>query len=72
MLYVELLYTVKHKIGAEANSIHVEEQEGQLYEYAQKAFSISDEQHKHLLKVTSMAKVRIYCSLIVIRIIRAP
>lgn len=47
LLYVETLYTIKHKIGTPASKYS--EGENELYSYAQEAFGLSNEDHQRLL-----------------------
>ncbi|XP_033744420.1 BAI1-associated protein 3-like isoform X1 [Pecten maximus] len=47
LLYIEVLYTIKHKIGTTAGGHSPFIQD--LYQYAQEAFGISPEDHAHLL-----------------------
>lgn len=54
---MEFLYTIQHKIGAEASTKSAEAKLEELYTYGQKAFKVSDEQHNRLLSVTNRAKV---------------
>ncbi len=55
MLYIETLYTIKHKIGTTI-SRHSEGQ-NDLYAYAQEAFGLSPEDHQRLLAKASEEKV---------------
>ncbi len=55
LLYVETLYTIKHKIGTTI-SRHSEGQ-NDLYDYAQEAFGLSPEDHQRLLAKASEEKV---------------
>ncbi|XP_067135056.1 BAI1-associated protein 3-like isoform X2 [Centruroides vittatus] len=48
-LYVEVLYTIKHKIGANGGDYSVYAED--LYDYAQKAFCVSQETHKRLFAI---------------------
>ncbi|KAK7502304.1 hypothetical protein BaRGS_00006257 [Batillaria attramentaria] len=47
LLYIEVLYTVKHKIGA-TTGVHSPYQQD-LFQYAKEAFSVSPEDHARLL-----------------------
>ncbi|UJR38386.1 hypothetical protein I4U23_031055 [Adineta vaga] len=47
LLYIETLYTIKHKIGTTASKYSVGEND--LYAYAQEAFGLSNEDHQRLL-----------------------
>ena len=55
-LYVEVLYTIKHRIGATSGGhlplIH------DLYTYAREAFAVTPEDHAKLLARASKEKVR--------------
>ncbi|XP_076366193.1 BAI1-associated protein 3-like isoform X2 [Tachypleus tridentatus] len=53
-LYVEVLYTIKHKIGA--SSADYVTYTTDLYEYAQKAFQMSPEHHRRLFVVAQDEK----------------
>lgn len=57
LLYIETLYTIKHKIGT-TTSRH-SEGENDLYSYAQEAFGLSSEDHQRLLNKASEEKVSI-------------
>lgn len=50
-LYVEALYTIKHRIGRNADNDH------ELYEYVQTAFSISASEHARLMTKACQEKV---------------
>lgn len=54
-LYVEVLYTIKHKIGASHGVFakHITD----LYEYARHAFQVTEEQHNALLAKANKEKV---------------
>ncbi|CAF1488850.1 unnamed protein product, partial [Didymodactylos carnosus] len=54
LLYIEVLYTIKHKIGI-TTSKHIGG-ENDLYMYAQEAFGIMDEEHQRLLAKASEEK----------------
>jgi BAI1-associated protein 3 len=58
LLYIEVLYTIKHKIGTTSGGHLPFIQD--LYLYAQDAFGISPEEHARLLAKASEEKVRIY------------
>lgn len=55
LLYIEVLYTIKHKIGTTAggHSPYIQD----LYQYAQEAFKISPEDHARLLAKATEEKV---------------
>ena len=55
LLYVETLYTIKHKIGT-TTSKH-SEGDHDLYTYAQEAFGLLHEDHQRLLERASEEKV---------------
>jgi len=55
LLYIETLYTIKHKIGT-TTSEH-SEGENDLYAYAQEAFGLSNENHQRLLDKANEEKV---------------
>lgn len=57
LLYIETLYTIKHKIGSSTPDYSVGEQD--LYAYAQEAFGLSNEEHRRLLEKASEEKVRL-------------
>lgn len=53
-LYIEVLYTIKYKVGSSGNSMsHYQEE---LYVYAQKAFKVSSDMHKRFLSIASEEK----------------
>ncbi|XP_039285685.1 BAI1-associated protein 3 isoform X2 [Nilaparvata lugens] len=53
-LYIEVLYTITNKVGASSGQFsHYQED---LYSYAQKAFSISHDQHRRYLAIASEEK----------------
>ena len=56
MLYIEVLYTIKHKIGATSGSHLPFIQD--LYLYAREAFGVTPEDHARLLAKASGEKVR--------------
>lgn len=56
-LYVEVLYTIKFKVGSPSGQTSQYQEE--LYSYAQKAFKISNEMHKRYLSIASEEKVSI-------------
>lgn len=56
LLYIEVLYTIKHKIGTTAGGHLPYIQD--LYQYAQEAFRISPEDHARLLAKATEEKVR--------------
>ncbi len=58
LLYVETLYTIKHKIGT-ATSKYIQG-ENDLYAYAQEAFGLSSEDHHRLLEKANEEKVCLY------------
>ncbi|XP_071043428.1 BAI1-associated protein 3 isoform X2 [Parasteatoda tepidariorum] len=53
-LYVEVLYTIKHKIGA--NMSNYSEYTKDLYEYAQETFGMSKEEHEKFMAVVHEEK----------------
>ncbi len=55
MLYIETLYTIKHKIGTTTSKYS--EGENDLYAYAQEAFGLSIEDHQRLLAKATEEKV---------------
>ena len=55
LLYVEVLYTIKHKIGVTIGGHLPFIQD--LYQYAQEAFKISPEDHARLLAQATKEKV---------------
>ncbi|KAK6630946.1 hypothetical protein RUM44_003118 [Polyplax serrata] len=53
-LYVEVLYTIKNKVGVSTGQYaHYQEE---LYQYAQEAFNIQPQRHRKLLAVASEEK----------------
>ncbi|UJR07768.1 hypothetical protein I4U23_012051 [Adineta vaga] len=54
LLYIETLYTIKHKIGTTISKHS--EGENDLYAYAQEAFGLSPEEHRRLLARASEEK----------------
>jgi hypothetical protein len=55
LLYIETLYTIKHKIGTATSKYS--EGENDLYAYAQEAFGLSNENHQRLLNKANEEKV---------------
>lgn len=55
LLYIETLYTIKHKIGISTSKYN--EGENELYSYAQEAFTLSNEDHQRLLAIANEEKV---------------
>jgi len=55
LLYIEVLYTIKHKIGATAGSHLPFIQD--LYAYVQDAFQLTPDEHARLLGKASEEKV---------------
>lgn len=54
-LYVEVLYTIKNKVGLSTGQYaHYQEE---LYQYAQEAFNIPPQRHRRLLGIASEEKV---------------
>ena len=55
ILYREVLYTIKHKIGRtmDGHSDYIND----LYLYAKEAFGMSNEDHKRLYSITNEDKV---------------
>lgn len=56
LLYIETLYTIKHKIGTTTS--RYSEEDNVLYSYAQEAFGLSNEDHQRLLNKANEEKVR--------------
>ncbi|KAL4240530.1 hypothetical protein ACF0H5_001322 [Mactra antiquata] len=56
LLYVEVLYTIKHKIGITIGGHLPFIQD--LYQYAQEAFKVSPEDHARLLAQATKEKVK--------------
>ncbi len=54
-LYIEVLYTIKYKVGSSSGQTSQYQEE--LYAYAQKAFKVSNEMHKRYLSIASEEKV---------------
>ncbi|KAK9502936.1 hypothetical protein O3M35_011616 [Rhynocoris fuscipes] len=54
-LYVEVLYTITNKVGASNNPYYQED----LFAYAQRAFGVTQEQHRRCLAIATEEKVRI-------------
>jgi len=53
-LYMDVLYTIKYKVGADTElSAHRD----QLYVYAQKAFDVTPEQHRRYMAIVHEEKV---------------
>lgn len=62
-LYMDVLYTIKYKVGADTEmSAHRD----QLYVYAQKAFDVTPEQHRRYMAIVHEEKVRIPLYIIVL------
>ena len=57
MLYVEVLYTICHKIGTHGNefSHHIED----LFAYSKTAFGVSGESHREFLERAKDVKVTV-------------
>ncbi len=55
LLYIETLYTIKHKIGTATSKYS--EGENDLYAYAQEAFGVLNEDHQRLLDKANEEKV---------------
>ncbi|GFW47924.1 BAI1-associated protein 3 [Trichonephila clavipes] len=53
-LYIAVLYTIKHKLGANSSGYSVYAED--LYEYAQEAFCMSDDDHKRFLSIAQDEK----------------
>ncbi|XP_042902243.1 BAI1-associated protein 3 isoform X2 [Parasteatoda tepidariorum] len=53
-LYIAVLYTIKHKLGANSSGYSVYAED--LYEYAQEAFCMSDNDHKRFLSIAQDEK----------------
>jgi hypothetical protein len=56
LLYVETMYTIKHKVGSATSKYSGGEND--LYAYAQEAFRLSNEEHQRLLAIANEEKVR--------------
>lgn len=54
-LYIEVLYTIRYKIGSSSNQTSQYQEE--LYSYAQKAFKVSNDVHRRYLGIASEEKV---------------
>lgn len=54
-LYIEVLYTIKYKVGSSCGQTSQYQEE--LYAYAQKAFKVSNEMHRRYLSIASEEKV---------------
>lgn len=53
-LYMDVLYTIKYKVGADTEmSAHKD----QLYGYAQTAFDVTPEQHRRYMAIVHEEKV---------------
>ncbi|XP_070579273.1 BAI1-associated protein 3-like [Ptychodera flava] len=50
-LYIELLYTIKHRVGTTSDGHSPFEQE--LFSFAEQAFHVTEEQHEHFLAKAS-------------------
>jgi hypothetical protein len=56
-LYMDVLYTIKYKVGADTElSAHRD----QLYVYAQKAFDVTPEQHRRYMAIVHEEKVSFF------------
>ncbi|CAF4554622.1 unnamed protein product [Rotaria sp. Silwood1] len=55
LLYIETLYTIKHKIGTTTTSKYIQG-ENDLYAYAQEAFGLLNEDHQRLLEKANEEK----------------
>jgi hypothetical protein len=53
-LYVEILYTVLHMIGCDADR----EEQAELVNHLKEAFHMDDDKHKQLLDIAIMREVR--------------
>ncbi|XP_072156728.1 BAI1-associated protein 3 isoform X1 [Bemisia tabaci] len=53
-LYIEVLYTITNKVGASSGPYSYYKEE--LYQYAQKAFGITNEQHRRYMAIASEEK----------------
>ncbi|XKL63072.1 hypothetical protein PGB90_005436 [Kerria lacca] len=53
-LYIEVLYTIKYKVGTSTG--HMSQYQEELYSYAQKAFKVSNEMHRRYLSIASEEK----------------
>lgn len=58
LLYIETLYTIKHKIGTTTTASKYSQGQRDLYAYAQEAFGLSPEEHHLLLNRANEEKVR--------------
>ncbi|KAK7592921.1 hypothetical protein V9T40_007673 [Parthenolecanium corni] len=54
-LYIEVLYTIKYKVGSSCGQTSQYQEE--LYAYAQKAFKVSNEMHRRYLSIASEEKL---------------
>jgi len=54
-LYIEVLYTIKYKVGLSSNQTSQYQEE--LYSYAQRAFKVSNDVHRRYLSIASEEKV---------------
>lgn len=54
-LYIEVLYTIKYKVGSSGGQTSQYQEE--LYAYAQKAFKVSNDMHRRYLSIASEEKV---------------
>jgi len=64
-LYMDVLYTIKYKVGADTElSAHRD----QLYVYAQKAFDVTPEQHRRYMAIVHEEKVIFvsFCSILLL------
>ena len=57
-LYIEVLCTIKYKVGS--SSSQPSQYQEELYSYAQKAFKVSNDMHRRYLSIASEEKVSCY------------
>ena len=57
LLYIETLYTIKHKIGTTTTTSKYIQGDSDLYAYAQEAFGLSNEDHQRLSAKANEEKV---------------
>lgn len=63
-LYMDVLYTIKYKVGADTEmSAHKD----QLYVYAQKAFDVTPEQHRRYMAIVHEEKVSVRSSITMVK-----
>lgn len=69
-LYIEVLYTIKYKVGLSSGQMSQYQEE--LYAYAQKAFKVTNEMHRRYLSIASEEKVSFSAYKISSRFRKAP